>query len=287
VDAIQSNAWLSILFFCFCVDILQAACHTQTERRGNTNNSPIEGTQEIRLDATQKIILITGGSSGIGKATAARLLTNPNITVVVCGRSLDKLESAIAELEPDGARFAAIQADVSVPEDVTRLVSSVQSKFGGVDVLVNCAGKGYLGGFPETTPELMDALWNANVKSAMLTAQAVLPAMMERKSGHIINLCGVLGVKTIANAALYCAVKHALVGFGNSLAAEVKRSGIRVSNLCCSGVDTPFWDGIAGKPRTELLLKPEDVADEIVHLISQPAYVITGSVLMQHVAHQL
>ena len=239
------------------------------------------------MDATQKVVLITGGSGGIGKAVAARLLADPNVTVVICGRSLDKLETAIAELEPDGSRFAAIQADVSVSEDVVRLVASVQAKFGGIDALINCAGKGYLGSFAEVTPELMDALWNANVKSAMLTTQAVLPGMIERKSGHIVNLCGVLGVKTIANAALYCAVKHALVGFGNALAAEVKRSGIRVSNLCCSGVDTPFWDGMAGKPRTELLLKPEDVADEIVHLLTQPAHVITGTVLMQHTAHQL
>ncbi len=239
------------------------------------------------MDVTQRVVLITGGSSGIGKAAAAHLLTDPNIIVVICGRSLDKLESAIAELEPDGTRFAAIQADVSVPEDVARLTASVQAKFGTIDVLINCAGKGSLGSFADTTPELMDALWNANVKSTMLTTQAVLPGMVERKSGHIVNLCGVLGVKTIANAALYCAVKHALVGFGNALAAEVKRSGIRVSNLCCSGVDTPFWDGIAGKPRTELLLKPEDVADEIVHLISQPAHVVTGTVLLQHTAHQL
>ncbi len=239
------------------------------------------------MNATHKVVLITGGSSGIGKAVASHLIANPNLIVVICGRSLDKLEAAIAELEPDSSQFAAIQADVSVPADVARLIASVGNKFGAVDILINCAGKGFLGSFAETTSDLMDALWNANVKTAMLTTQAVLPAMIERKSGHIVNLCGVLGVKTIANAAVYCAVKHALVGFGNSLAAEVKRSGIRVSNLCCSGVDTPFWEGIAGKPRAEMLLKSEDVADEIVHLISQPAHVITGTVLMQHVAHQL
>ena len=117
-------------------------------------------------------------------------------------------------------------------------------------------------------------------KGAMQVTQAVLPGMVERKSGQIINLCGVLGVKTIANAALYCATKHALVGWGGALAQELKRSNIRVTSLCCSGVDSPFWEGVPGKPRAEMLLQPADVAHEIVSLIAQPAHVIANQVLV-------
>lgn len=235
-----------------------------------------------------RVVMITGGSSGIGKALAARLTAEPErYAVVICGRSRGRLEQTIADLEPDARVFQAIQADVTQAADVTRLVSSAMQKFGQIDVLVNSAGAGHLGAFTETDEATMERLWAVNVKGAMLVTQAVLPAMMDQKSGHIVNLCGVLGVKTIANAALYCATKHALTGFGNALAQEVRRYNIRVSNVCCSGVDTPFWEGIPGKPRAEMLLRAEDVAEELVHLLEQPAHVATGMVLMQHVAHQL
>ncbi len=236
-----------------------------------------------------KVVLITGGSSGIGKATADLLLKSPvdDCAVAICGRDLGRLEAAIAELRPYAERFHAVQADVTQNGDIERLVASTLRKFGRIDVLINSAGAGYLGSFAETSAETMDRLWNVNVKGAMRVTQAVIPGMVERKSGQILNLCGVLGVKTIANAALYCATKHALVGFGGALAQELKRSNIRVTSLCCSGVDTPFWEGIPGKPRAEMLLKPEDVAQELVSLIGQPPHVITNQVLLQHIAHQL
>lgn len=236
----------------------------------------------------KKVILITGGSSGIGKATSAQLMNaNSEFAVAICGRDLTRLEAAISELRPDGERFHAVQADVTRNEDIERLVSATLRRFGQIDVLINSAGAGYLGTFSETNEETMDRLWNVNVKGAMRMTQAVLPTMISQKSGQILNLCGVLGVKTIANAALYCATKHALVGFGGALAQELKRSNIRVSSICCSGVDTPFWEGIPGKPRTEMLLRAEDVANELVTLIEQPAHVITNQVLVQHIAHQL
>jgi len=237
---------------------------------------------------TPKVVLITGGSSGIGKATAALLLgANVGHAVTICGRNLSKLEAAIAELAPDASVFQAIQADVTVGADIDRLIESTIRKFGRIDVLINSAGAGFIGSFAETSEESMDQLWNVNVKGAMRVTQAVLPGMVEQKSGQIINLAGVLGVKTIANAALYTATKHALVGFGGALAQELKRSNIRVTSLCCSGVDSPFWEGIPGKPRAELLLQPEEVAAEIVNLVGQPAHIITNQVLLQHVAHQL
>ena len=249
-----------------------------------------------------KVVLITGGSSGIGKATASLLLSTRPVqhlfqdmegdepgtyAVSICGRDLPRLEAAIADLQPAPDLFQAIQADITKADDIERLVSSTLRRFGRIDVLINSAGAGYLGAFSETSEETMDRLWNVNVKGAMRVTQAVLPGMIERKAGQIINLCGVLGVKTIANAALYCATKHALVGFGGSLAQELKRSNIRLTSLCCSGVDSPFWDGVPGKPRAEMLLKPEDVAQEIAALIVQPAHVITNQVLLQHIAHQL
>ena len=144
------------------------------------------------MDAIERVVLITGGSSGIGKATAAALLAeDAGAAVVVCGRSTVRLEAAIAELEPDAARFHAVQADITEADDVARLVASTLRRFGRIDALINSAGAGYLGPFAETTAETMDRLWDVNVKGAMRVTQAVLPDMVARKSGSIVNLCGV------------------------------------------------------------------------------------------------
>ncbi len=235
---------------------------------------------------TSKVALITGGSSGIGKAAAARLLA-AGMRVVICGRSAEKLENAIVELQPDSSRFHAIQADVTHSGQVEQMVASVLNRFGQIDVLVNSAGAGYLGPFVDTADETISRLLEVNVAGVMRVTRAVLPGMIERKSGMIVNLCGVLGVKTIANAALYCAAKHAVAGFSGALAQEVRRQNIRVTSLCCSGVDTPFWEGVPGKPRPEMLLSADDVALEIARLVELPPHAVINQVLLQHVSHQL
>ncbi len=238
------------------------------------------------MDLDNKVVLITGGSSGIGKAAAGKLL-ECGANVVICGRNVERLESVILELKPSPERFHAVQADITKRDEVDALIASSLRKFSHIDVLVNSAGRGYLGSFLETSDDLINSLMEVNVQGAMRVTRAVLPSMMEQKSGLIINMCGILGVKTIANAAVYCATKHALLGFGNALAQEVRRSSIRVTNLCCSGVDTPFWDTIPGKPRPEMLLTADDVANEIVHIVGAPPHTIKNQVLLQHTAHQL
>ncbi|HLI49906.1 MAG TPA: SDR family oxidoreductase [Chthonomonas sp.] len=239
------------------------------------------------MDDTQKVVLITGGSSGIGKATAKRLLATPQMAVTIAGRSVEHLEAALAELTPPADTCHAVQADVTNPLDVERLISSTLRRFGQIDVLINSAGVGAIGPFLEVDSASMEQLWKVNVLGTMLLTQAVLPHMIERKQGLIVNLAGILGIKTIANAALYCATKHAVIGFSNALLQEVKRHNIRITNICCSGVDTPFWDALPGKPRTELLLKPEEVAETIYQILMQPPHLITNQVLLQHAAHQL
>lgn len=177
----------------------------------------------------KKVILITGGSSGIGKATAAQLMNaNSEFAVAICGRDLTRLEAAISELRPDGERFHAVQADVTRNEDIERLVSATLRRFGQIDVLINSAGAGYLGTFSETNEETMDRLWNVNVKGAMRMTQAVLPTMISQKSGQILNLCGVLGVKTIANAC--------------SLLCDQARTG-RIRRCARTGVEAKQYSG--------------------------------------------
>ncbi len=240
----------------------------------------------MTLNSTDRVILITGGSSGIG-LELARLLLASGASVAICGRNIEKLEQAIGSLQPSNDKFHAIQADVTSGTDVDNMVASVVGKFGKIDVLVNSAGAGYLGSCLDTDDETIERLFKVNVYGTMRVCRTVLPLMTGAKSGHIVNLCGILGVKTLAGASLYTATKHALVGFGGSLSQEVKRSGVKVTSLCCSGVDTPFWEGIAGKPRAEMLLSAVDVATEICCILNQPSHTVVNQVIMQHVAHQV
>ena len=232
------------------------------------------------------VAIITGGSSGIGLALATRLLEE-GASVAICGRSAERLRAALHGLTPHLPRLLAVAADVTNREQVRALVAETIGRFGQVDVLVNSAGTGSLGPVTEAPDAVIQSLLDTNVKGSLFACQEVWPQMAERKSGHIVNLCGILGMKTIANAALYCATKHALAGMGGALALEGRRLGIRVTNVFCSGVDTPFWEGISGKPRSDVLLTPDEVATAIADLLALPAHIIPNQLVLQHMAHQL
>jgi NAD(P)-dependent dehydrogenase (short-subunit alcohol dehydrogenase family) len=232
------------------------------------------------------VALITGGSSGIGKAAAERLLKQGS-AVTICGRSMERLQQTVDEIYFPGAKLHAVQADVTIAAQIENAVQQTVDRFGRLDALVHCAGAGYLGPLTDTSEETIDRLLNVNVKGAILSAKAVWQVMSAQKEGMIINLCGILGLKTIPNAALYCATKHALAGLTNALAQEGRRSGIRVTGVYCSGVDTPFWEGIAGKPRPEMLLTAEDVAHSILDLLAMPSHLIPNQIVLQHISHQL
>ena len=232
------------------------------------------------------VVVITGGSSGIGLALAERLLQQ-GASVAICGRSVARLQAALGDLEAYTDRLLAVQADVTDREQMATLVTMTRERFGRIDALVNSAGAGFLGTVIDTTDDMIRTLLDTNVRGAFIACQEVWTSMSAQKAGHIVNICGILGVKTIANAALYCATKHALVGMGGALAQEGRRVGIRVTNVCCSGVDTPFWEGIPGKPRVEVLLTPGEVAGAVADLLGLPPHVVPNQFVLQHVAHQL
>ena len=232
------------------------------------------------------VAIITGGSSGIGLALTERLLQN-GASVAICGRSAERLQVASHQLKPFSERLMTFQADVTEREQVHDLVTETMARFGRLDALINSAGVGYLGPITETSDTKIQSLLDTNVRGALIACQEVWPHMTEQKSGHIVNLCGILGIKPLTNAALYCATKHALIGMGGALALEGRRLGIRVTNVCCSGVDTPFWEGVPGKPRAEVLLKPDEVAWAVADLLALPPHVIPNQLMIQHIAHQM
>lgn len=234
---------------------------------------------------SEKVALVTGGTSGIGLAIARRLLEQ-GAYVGVCGLSAEGV-AQVATLDPSGDALLAMQADVRHREDCQRFVERVHLEFGRLDIVIHSAGVGHLGAFAETDEATYDRVFDTNVKGLYHIAQVSLPYLAQAGGGHLVAIAGILGIKPLANGSVYAASKYAVVGMCQSLSHELRRQNIRVSVVCPSGVDSPFWEGIPGKPRADMLLQPDDVAQAVVQLLQFPWHVTPNLFVMQHINHQI
>jgi NADP-dependent 3-hydroxy acid dehydrogenase YdfG len=225
---------------------------------------------------TGKTALVTGGGSGIGLATA-RLFLGAGARVAITGRDPDKLRRAADGLA-GGERLLWHAADVAEPDQVQTLVQHVQEQWTQIDILVNNAG---LNVKQRTLRELTPAAWQllvrANLDGAFYCIHAVLPGMLERRDGLIINISSVAGKRASPlSGAAYAAAKFGMSALGLCLAAEEKHSGIRVSNIYPGEVDTPILE-VRPQPVTaeqrRQILRPEDVAAAVLFVASLPSHV--------------
>lgn len=218
-------------------------------------------------------VLITGGGSGIGLATARAFLT-AGARVAIAGRDAGKLKAAADELKND--RLLTHAADATDVAQVRTLVDAVTKAFGDIDILVNNAGANIKARtVRELTPESWDHLIKANLDSAFYCIHAVLPRMLEREHGMIVNISSVAGKRAnpLAGAG-YAAAKFGLAALGLCLSVEEREAGIRVTNIYPGEVDTPI---LAERPipvtaeQRAIILQPEDVAAAVLFVAGLPA----------------
>jgi NADP-dependent 3-hydroxy acid dehydrogenase YdfG len=225
---------------------------------------------------TNKVALVTGGGSGIGRAVAAQLL-EAGARVAITGRSQARLDEA-ARILGTGDRLLTYAVDVAQAGRVQAMIDSVQSALGPIDILVNNAGTNIKERtFRELTPESWDRLIRTNLDGAFYCTHAVLPGMLQRKDGVIINVVSVAGKRASPlGGVAYAASKFGMHALGIGLAAEEKDSGIRVSNIYPGEVDTPILE-VRPQPVTDehraRILRPEDVAAAVLFVATQPAHV--------------
>ncbi len=222
---------------------------------------------------TGKTALVTGGGSGIGLAVA-RFLLAEGARVAITGRSDDKLRTAAASLNA-GDRLIWHAADVSKPEPVEALVKDVTTRLGRIDILVNNAGANIKERtFRELTPETWKYLVGANLDGAFYCMSAVLPQMLERKDGLIINVNSTSGKRAgPLGGAAYAAAKFGLRGLSMAVAAEEKNSGVRVTSIYPGEVDTPILENRptpVSEDHRKGILQPEDVAAAVVFVAMLP-----------------
>jgi NADP-dependent 3-hydroxy acid dehydrogenase YdfG len=222
------------------------------------------------------VILITGASSGIGAATA-RLFSKHGYRVVLAARRVERLQSLQDEIESAGGQALALAADMREPAEIEALVEASLEHFGQIDVLFNNAGFGRLDWLENLDPKTdIAAQIETNVLGVIWMARAVLPHMIARRSGHIINMASVAAHIATPTYSVYAASKFAVRGFNESLRREVSRSNIRVSLICPGAVRTEFGD-LAGFNRTTRVVMPawitldaKDVARAVLRLARRP-----------------
>ncbi|PZX04532.1 3-oxoacyl-[acyl-carrier protein] reductase [Psychrobacillus insolitus] len=213
---------------------------------------------------TGKTALITGAGRGIGRATAIAF-AKEGINVGLLGRTIENLEKVAAELQEFGVKVSLATADVSNMESVNAAVESIKTELGAIDILVNNAGISKFGNFLEVDPEDWAKIIQVNVMGVYYVTRAVLPEMIERQTGDIINISSTAGQKGSPVTSAYSASKAAVIALSESLMLEVRKQNIRVTTLTPSTVATDMAVELKltdGNP--EKVMQPEDIADFMV-----------------------
>lgn len=211
-----------------------------------------------------KTAIITGAGRGIGRATAIAF-AKEGIHLGLIGRTAENLEKVAEELSKYDVQVAIAAADVSNHARVVSAVEQVTSKLGAIDILINNAGTGKFGSFLEFEPEEFKKIVDVNLMGPYYVTRAVLPGMIEQKSGDIINISSTAGERGGAVTAAYSASKFGLIGLSDSLMQEVRKHNIRVTALTPSTVatDLAFAENLTdGDP--EKVMQPEDLAELMV-----------------------
>jgi len=223
----------------------------------------------------KKTAIITGSGRGIGKETAITLARS-SLNVAVCSRTQSEINSTVEEInkQTGNSNVLGIKCDVSIHSEANSLVKSTIEKFGSntIDILVNNAGVAFNRKLIDTSEEEWDQTINSNLKGAFLFTKAVLPYMISKKSGVILNVNSGAGKTGFSNLSAYCASKFGLLGLAESLAPEVREyENIRVLTIFLGKVATKMWqeyDFRYYQKNKSKMLQPKDVAEKIAEMIS-------------------
>ena len=228
------------------------------------------------------VAIITGSGSGIGKATALAL-AQEGMKIVLCGRTVSKLEETAKLVEEAGGKALIVSGDLRDESYIIRIVDETMEAFGRIDVLINNAGVSLAKPVVDCTAEEFDQIMDTNMKAPFLLCKYSIPHMRKSDCGTITNIASVVGHKGYVNQSLYGASKHAITGFTKVLAKEVQEDGIRVHLLSPGGVYTEMVANVRPDLDPTYLIKPVDIADIILFLLKSRGNAVIDSINIRRV----
>jgi NADP-dependent 3-hydroxy acid dehydrogenase YdfG len=235
----------------------------------------------------KRIALITGATSGIGKATALAF-AHSGINLILCGRRQERLDE-LKELLSANVDVITLSFDVREKSAVFDAINSLDESWKSITILVNNAGNAHgLSSFDEGAVEDWDAMIDGNVKGLLYVSNAIVSGMVERKHGHIVNISSIAGKEIYPNGAVYCASKSAVESISGGMRMDLTKHGIKVTNVAPGAVETEF-SVVRFKGDTERAAKvyegfdpllPEDIADAILYAVNAPGRVTVADITL-------
>jgi NAD(P)-dependent dehydrogenase (short-subunit alcohol dehydrogenase family) len=220
-----------------------------------------------------RVILITGGASGLGREIALQS-AELGARVAIIDTHAERLETTRADVARTAGDCIAMRSDITDEQQVVGAIQETVSKYGQLDTVVNSAGVYWKGPITETPIEEFDRVFNVNVRGLYLVCREAARVMLPRKSGHIINIASIAAERGILHESVYSPSKWAVRGIGSCLALELGPEGIRVSTIFPGGMDTNFWENdprrLSGQWNPSAMLQGKDVATAVVQIASLP-----------------
>lgn len=234
----------------------------------------------------KKVIWVTGGSSGIGKAIAYNF-AKINCKVYISGRRNSELERTVKEFAKEKLKIKAIPCNVASEVNVSQVVKTIIREEGKIDCLVNNAGITTFKNVIDTSNREAKDIIDTNLLGAIFCTKNVLPYMIEKKSGLIINISSFAAKKIYPKSAVYSASKAGLNAFANCLREEVREYGIKVVNILPGPTETPMWDKEIRKVSAEKMMKPDDLAHLVVSVFLQPSNLVSEEIVVRPITGDL
>lgn len=228
--------------------------------------------EELRIPVNNlegKVAIVTGAGRGVGKAISVSL-AKAGCRVVLAARTRDQVEAVQKEILSQGGDALAIPTDLTMDEDIQRLVEESQAKWGAVDILINNAGWGKRAPVVGALLSDWDQTFRLNLRAPMVLAKALLPNMIAKREGAVINIGSVSGKTGEANGAAYSASKFGLIGFTQSLYEEVREHSIKVAVILPGFVDTPLIPPNRQLDRSKMI-QADDIAQTVLFVLTSPA----------------
>lgn len=235
-----------------------------------------------------KIVLIVGGSGGIGKA-CARVFAKAGAQVVLAARNQQEAEKVAKEINDSGGEAYVIGVEVTDLASVSKMAREVIQDLGPIDVLVNAFGKAVIQPLLDIKPDDAREMFDVNIYGTFLVTQTIVRYMATEKKGRVILFPGSVGKYPMKNSSVYSASKFAVTGFAKSLTEEFKRSGVKFTLMHFGGVDTPMWDSdtVDMRVQKDKMLSTEEVAKAVYYAANQPEGSVLNEIVIQPESHQM